>query len=780
LFCLLFFVALWSPWPASASDAETTGAIRGVVADADGTPATDARIRIVELRREIRVDDEGRFVVEGLRPGRYHLEGSNPRHASAVLAVDVAAGRTTEIDVALRLSVHHEEVLVSARPGPIRLGEAFLPAEVLSEDELAVRMSMTLGETLDHELGVSSTYFGPGSSRPIIRGLGSDRSRVLEDGIGTSDVSGLSPDHAVSVDPLLAERIEIVRGPATLRFGSGAEGGVVNVLDGRIPESVPEDGFDGRVVVDAGSVADQRSYAAGVTGGSGGWAFHVRGSTRETEDYEIPGDAERFPEEEHGGESSGMLENSFVETDAYSVGVSRIWDDGFFGVAYAGFDTLYGVPGHGHGHEEEHGEEEPPLELFSGEGEERVSIDLEQRRFDAKGAFDLDRSFVRTLNVRAGYSDYEHVELEGAEVGTRFEQDMWEARVEALHRPIGDLRGSFGVQASSMDLEAFGEEAFVRPSTTERFALFAFEELEREAWSFLFGGRYERIETDGSILFELVGEPERLERYDESFDAVSLSLGAKRDLGDEWVATATLSRSTRAPLAEELYSFGEHAATRSFEIGDPTLDEEVSYGLDLGLRKTAGRVTAEVHVFAQRIDDFIYERPVERADVDAELPIFAFTADDAEFVGFEAHADIGLFERGRHRIGLDVGVESVRAERRRDGEPLPFIPPLTTRVGVHYHGDRFWGFVEARRAEEQDRLFCEVGVDPDVCETTTEGFTFLDAAVGVRFAGGPLDLELILRGRNLTDELARNHVSRLKDLAPLPGRDVSLMLRAGF
>lgn len=748
--------------------ADDSGVLRGTVVNSAGAPSPKARVRVVEARRLATTDDSGAFVFEGLAAGRYHLEASSARFGSGVGVVDVAAGGEATITLQLGLEIHREEIVVSARPDAVRTDDAFQPVDVVSTQELAMRMQPTLGETLEQELGVSSTYFGPGASRPVLRGLGADRSRVLEDGIGVGDVSGLSPDHAVSVDPEGAERVEIVRGPATLMFGGGAIGGVINVLDDRIPESMPEGTLSGRASASYGTNADERGFAASVNARvADGFAIHVGGVKRDADDLEIPGPAERFPEEGEEVEDTGTLENSFVESESFTLGASRIWNRGFVGLSYTNYDTLYGIPGHAHEHGEE---EEPEIEVLA-EEEGGVSIDLQQRRWDMKGQIDVSGDFLRAVRLRAGYTDYEHVELEGEEIGTQFFAEGLEMRLEALHQQIGSMRGSFGLQYSDTDLEAIGEEAFLEPAETRQIGAFIFEEVERGDWRFLFGGRYEQQDVKGA--YQGVAR-------DESFSGLSASVGAARTLGSAWAATATLSRAVRLPSAEELYSFGEHAATRSFEIGDPDLDEETSYGIDLGLRRTEGRLTGELNLFATRIADFIYERAVDPGELETELPVFAYTQDDAEFTGFELHGDFALFEQPGMRIALDVTTEYVRAERREDGEPLPFIPPWSSRVGVHVHAERVWGFVEAQRQEEQDRIFCEAGVDPEVCETSTDGFTFVNAGAGVRFFARGVVHELLVRGRNLTDRLGRNHVSRLKDMAPMPGRHVSLTYRIEF
>jgi iron complex outermembrane recepter protein len=737
------------------------GSIAGRVVTSAGQPVTDAEVRLVDLRRRVRVGEDGSFRFDDVRPGERLVEAVSPQYGSAVARVTVPEGGAAEAVLTLDLAVHREEIVVTASPDARGQGEIAQPTSVLSGEELQRRLQPTLGETLDQEPGVSSTYFGPGASRPVVRGLGGDRVRILQGGLGAGDASSTSPDHAVSVDPLAAERIEVLRGPATLLYGSSAVGGVVNVIDNRIPDSVPSQKVSGTVELRGGTVAEELSGAASLNGGQGRFAWHLDALKRETDDYEIPGFAEsralRAAEEGEGDpeeEVRGTLENSATETEAGSLGFSYVTDAGFLGVSAGVHDTLYGIPG---GHHEEEGE--------GPEGEEEeeapVRIDLEQRRYDLRGG--LTRPFLvfRGANLRLGVAEYEHVELEGAEVGTRFLNDSWEGRLELLQRPFGLLSGSVGLQASTRDFEAIGEEAFVPPTVTDSWALFTLQEVERGDWRWQLGGRYERQD----VTAEIEGENDR------SFSGFSGSLGAVwAPDARGWALGLSVARSVKLPNAEELFSNGPHIATNAFEIGDPDLDREVSLGVDATLRKTSGPFTGELTLFANRFDDFIYEQPTP--DEEDGLPVFRYVQRDAEFYGAELTGVLELFHAEPHHVDLELGADLVRAELSDTGEPLPRIPPASYRLGVHYHGERLTGLVEAQRAEEQRRT-AEL-------ETPTDGHTFLNASVGYRIFTEKAVYDLMLRGRNLTDEEGRNHVSFLKERVPLPGRDVSLAVRVTF
>jgi iron complex outermembrane receptor protein len=506
---------------------------------------------------------------------------------------------------------------------------------------------------------------------------------------------------------------------------------VVNVLDGRIPDHVPSQPITGQVEVAGGTVADERSGAASLNGGAGRIAWHADFLMRETDDYEIPG-------------PTSVLANSALESEAGAFGVSWVGDRSYVGVSVSGFDTLYGVPG---GHHEE-------------EGEESIRIDLEQRRADLRGEYRGFGGFFRGVKYRFGAADYEHVELEGAEVGTRFTNDSWEGRLELVQSPRGRLSGSIGAQVASNDFAAIGEEAFVPPSVTDSWAVFAFEELAlRDGLRFQFGGRFERQDV----------EPEG-DAAGRSEDGVSGSLGLVWDPSEDYSVGVSVARSERLATATELFADGPHIATRAFEIGNPALDSETSLGVDLSLRKRAGRLTGVLNLFANRFDGYIFESFT--GEEEDGLQVIRFEQADAEFYGAELAAVGRLVQVGEAHLDLRFGADLVRAELTGSGSPLPRIPPLSAHLGLDFHHGPFRATLEGIRAEEQDRVAEN--------ETPTGGYTLLNAALFYRFLLGRTVTDVIVRGRSLTDEEARNHVSFLKDVAPLPGRDLSLGLRVGF
>jgi iron complex outermembrane receptor protein len=587
----------------------------------------------------------------------------------------------------------------------------------------------------------------------VVRGIGGDRVRILEAGIGTGDASSTSPDHAVAVEARNASRIEVIRGPATLLYGSSAVGGVVNVLDERIAREPPTQPFSGYVEGLGGSVAKERTGSAAVNARFGSFVVSGSGLWRETDDYSIPGFAEANPEPGEELEE-GVLENSAVSNQRGSGGLTYVSERGYLGLAFTGQRSEYGVPGHAH-----HEEEEPGAE----EEDEVVSIDMEQNRFDLEGALRFGGRAFRNVKARLGYTDYQHAELEGAEVGTEFFNDYFEGRVESEHSFGQRTQGAFGAQLSSRDFEAIGEEAFVPPSTTDAIAAFAYEEFNAtEALSVQGGVRFER---------QRAAAPDVAERTQHAFSA---SLGANWDATELLSLSLSASRSTKLPNAEELFSDGPHAATRAFEIGDPTLKEEIALGFDLTAHLHAERFRGSASFFTTGFADYIYEAATGN-DRDG-LTEFQYTQADARFSGAELEAEFDIVEndpsaRSPH-VSLDVLADFVVAKLTDTDEHLPRIPPLRIGGGVNYRQGGFVVRAGARYSAEQDDL--------GPFETATPSYTMVDVSVSYRLFTGGLFHDISLVGSNLTDTEARMHTSFLKDLAPLPGREIRLIYRMNF
>ena len=687
-------------------------------------------------------------------------------------------------------------IIVTASPLERTVGETIINTSVISGEELQRRLENSIGETLRREPGISSTYFGPGASRPVIRGLTGDRIRVLDAGIGSIDASATSPDHAAAVEPATAEKIEIVRGSGMLLYGSSAAGGVVNVFNGRIPTSVPEDGFDGAIRIGGSKVDDGFEASGGFDlklfdFGDAALVFHGDGFYRDTDDYNIPGFAEserlRALEEDddhdddddddhdddHDEEEEvfGRVENSAFETKGGSAGLSLIFENGFFGISGTAMDTFYGVPGgHGHGHEDDHDDDDDDDDHdddHDDEAEEEggVSIDLRQRRFDLNGELQGDFGIFERAKLRFGYADYEHTELEpSGEVGTLFTNEGWEGRFELVDKPFqafgGEVNGAVGIQYRKRDFSAIGEEAFVPPTDTNQLGLFALKELSLGQLRFELGGRYEHTSH------EVTGTS-----VERDFNGFSVSGGMGYQANDNLFMGVTGFRTERAPSTEELFSNGPHLATNAFEIGDPTLDEEVATGVEATARINMDRFTFSVSGYYTSYNDFIYEAAT--GEEEDELPVFQFFANDAKFRGFEAQAAGELFQVGVFDIHADASIDFVRATIDVTGnDNLPRIPPLSGIVGL-----------EARSSWADLRAELEYAASQeDVAdfELPTDGYQVFNTYLTLRPFSNWSHISFRISGNNLTDEEVRLHTSFLKDLAPLPGRNFKFSVRGEF
>lgn len=660
---------------------------------------------------------------------------------------------------------HHdiEEIIVQATALERTVEQLAQPTTVLRGEELAKKVAPSIGETLSRELGVSSSYFGPVSSRPVIRGQFGERVRVLSNGLDSLDASALSEDHQVAVEGILAERVEIVRGPATLLYGSGASGGLVNVVDNRIVERAPEKPLSGAAALNGADATGEIAGAAWAKFGNENVAVHVDYFRRDTEDVNIPGFAEsrrlRELEEAEGEgegeeeEARGTVENSDSSTEGGALALSFYGDNGFIGVSVNAFESDYGIPG-GHGHEEEEEEEEE---------EGPVRIGLEQTRIDLRGEYRFD-SAIDTVRLRFSQNNYEHTEFEGDEIGTIFESDGIDARLELTHAPWQNLEGAFGVQFKRIDFNAVGDEAYVPPSVTERSSLFAFEELAVSDTLSLQGSfRIEQQTIDGPTLPV---------RYDDS--AFSASLGAVWGLSDDLTLAAHYSLSERHPNATELYADGPHVAVQRFErgavtLGNDILDKETASNFDLTLRGNTERIDWTVTAFVNNIDDYVVLRPT--AEEEDGFQVFEYDQDDAEFYGFEAEARIELLElQNQGHLHTRIFTDYVHGEEADSGAYLPRLPPLRYGIGLHYTIEDLEMSVDATAYAKQSKTAAN--------ELPTDSYTLVGAEVS--YAMPDQNLFVFVRGSNLGDEDARQHSSPLKELLPLPGRSIHAGLRIDF
>ncbi|MGB0413693.1 MAG: TonB-dependent receptor [Coraliomargarita sp.] len=642
-----------------------------------------------------------------------------------------------------------DEYIVSAGPGIRSLADYATPVNVVTSEEISRQSGGTLGAVLDWQPGVSNSAFSSGAARPVLRGIDGPRVRILESGLDTFDVSDSSPDHGVAVEPLLTERVEVLRGPATLLYGSSAIGGAVNVIGKEIPrQPVDPKGYEGSVEARYDTVSEGETYIGHTTVGQEDWALTVTALDRDADDYEIPDEAQ------HEDEGS-TLENSFFESNQYSIGGSWFFTpEDRLSFSYARYESEYGIAGH-----EDHGGGGGG---GGGHDDESVAIDLERDRYDMELELVDPAEWITALRVRLAYTDYEHTEASEDE-STTFERDGWEFRTEAAHIPWWIIdEGVVGVQASDSDFEIIGDEAFVEPSTTQTQAIFATQHIHNGDLHYELGGRIERadIEIDDSSLDD----------YDEV--AFSIAASAIWNIDDINSLALVLQRAERNPNATELYANGPHHATGTFELGDDSLDQEVAYGVDLTYRTQVAGWDTELSVFYTYFDDYIYGE--ETGVVTPEdLHEIQYTAAEAEFYGFEAATQTDLVRTDSSALTLGFMADYVRATNEDTGDDLPRIPPMRIGSRLGWTTGNWDMGGELRYAFKQD----------DTAEEESETSDYLELNLDVNYTfdlGNDLTAVVFARAENLLDEEIRLHTSYTKEEAPLPGRNLTIGARFEF
>lgn len=651
-----------------------------------------------------------------------------------------------------------EEITIRAHP--LSAEGLAQPVNVLEGEALARQLAPSLGETVGRLPGIHSASFGPAVGRPVIHGLGGARVRVMEDRIDTMDASVASGDHATTVEPFIADGIEVLKGASTLLYGSGAIGGVVDVHTGRIPHERPKSLAQGRVLLRNQSNGQGTTAAGRLDGGSGSLAWHLDGFTRDLDAYDIPGFAEsarlRALEraEGEGGEDeeeqSGFAPGTDQQASGGAFGLSWVGERAFVGAAVSVYDAKYGLPG---GHEHEEGEEE-------GEEEGNPVLDIEQARVDLEAGFSAPFDGVESLNVRIGINDYEHIEFEpNGEAGTVFSNDAWEARAELVHDAIGGWRGAAGVQISDREFSAIGEEAFVQPVDTSTVGIFWLGEKSLANTDVEAGVRLERVEHSPTMA------------QARDFSLFAVSLGFVHNPGDALSIRGIVDVSSRAPVSEELYSNGPHLATQTFDIGDDSLDQEEAINVALTLDYQSEDWGYTATVYFTDFSDFIYQT-FSGAEQDG-LAVAQYVQNDAQFKGLDVstYFRLGDYAGASWRLeGLfDIVDVSVSGP---DSQFLPRISPARLGLGLSGEWARFSAAVDLLRVAEVS--------DVSVGELPTDAYNDVRVDLGWRQPLARGALSVFLRGRNLTNDEQRNHTSYVKDFVPLPGRNLEVGARLSF
>ncbi len=692
-------------------------------------PIEGATVSVEGTKLETKSAADGAYSIPNVPPGAYHLlvvaRGYVPGRSELTVAqVPVS------LDVAIDPELHYSEV-VSVSPDARSQFDSYQPTTVLAGQDLAKQLEGTIGATLATQPGVAERSFGPGPSRPVIRGLDGDRVLILDDGQRVGDLSSQSGDHGVVINPAGSSKIEVVRGPATLLYGANAIGGLVNVISDTIP-TTRVNGVRGGMTADFGTAASEVGAAGDVLYGNNKWAVHASGSGRRSGDVDTP---------------EGTIENSQSRGGFGSVGVAWTGERAYFGGSYGYDNTKYGLP-------------------FVEEG--LIQLTPRRQMFGLRtGADNLGGAFS-SFRALFGYRHYQHDELEGDEVGTQFENNTTDLNVQAKHRQWGRLTGTIGGSFLTRAFTATGAEALSPPVDENAFALFLYEELTWAHATVQFGGRinWAGFTPDGGL-------PDR--DFSDGSGSVGI-LFRPAAANDKLTLAFSVARAARNPALEELYFFGIHPGNFAFEIGNPELNSEIALGLDASVRWRHRRFSGELSYFYNRIDDYIFRDPLSDEefaarfpDVDTEgFPVVEAIAADSLFQGVEAHADIDLGAGLVAELGFDL----VRAELRATNDPLPRIPPTRFRGGLRYQRSAFQAGGEVISAAKQDRVF---GV-----ETPTDGYNLLKLFASYSFGGGGAVNTITARLDNATNELYRNHLSFVKHVVPEMGRNFKVIYGVRF
>jgi iron complex outermembrane receptor protein len=778
--------------------------ITGLITNEEGKIISGATVKIMGTNIVTNSDNDGRFKLT-VELGKYELHVVANAYVHKNIEVDLATNKNPELTVQLDKSAL-EIIDVSATPFHSSNIESALPITVLHGESLRMRQANTLGDTLSKEVGVHSNFHGGVASTPIIRGLDGPRVLITQNGLDAGDASRVGPDHAVSTETSTSERIEVLRGPATLFYGSGAIGGVVNIVNKSIPKSIET---SGEWLTEYNSNNEQTLASGSFTSGTGNIAVHADGFYRDSENYQIP-------------EKNGVDEvaNSAAESSGFTLGTSYLLDNGFVGLSYQNLEQEYGIPGHSHG-----------------DGDIEVFADLTQNRFQLLSELSFNNSVIKSINTKVGYTDYSHTEVELGLVGTTFDNESLEAKIELLHQDFLDWRGGLSIHYKQSDFTAVGEEAFTPPSETNSLGLAWIEERHFGDFLVQLGARIERTEVTAAKvrlpeleLFESAHDDHDADHDDHGadhdaghdshdhgahetqgytrnftvehvFTPISLSAGLVWDFTDGYNLALSLSHSERAPSASELLSFGPHIGTGSYEVGalfslhndhgeaahfgltDGDVVMETATNIDLSLRKFKGDFGFIFNAFYNQIDDYYYEQATGLSAGDGHdhsghdhgaepeeahtLPLYIFTAQDVSLYGFEAQLVWQLTDEFTWRVQGDV----LRARLDKSGE-LPRTPPARIATELSYQGENISADLFVSHYFEQTHT--------TELETSTDGYVMVDANVNYHFSLGQHDLAVYLKAINLTDEYAQVHTSFLKDLTPLAGRSLTLGLRGSF
>ena len=770
--------------------------VTGKVTDDKNQPIENAYIHMHGKSQGVKSNESGEFTINVDSSGQLHISKDN--YVDSRVAITES---TNNVTVSLK-PTSVETVVVYASALHKNSLEMISPVSVLSGDDLKNKSKPTLGETLKGLPGVNASYFGPVSSSPIIRGLDGPRVKITQNGLDASDASRIGPDHATSSDSLAAEQIEVLRGPSTLLYGSGAIGGVVNVVDNRIPTSNLEE-LSGAVEYSHDTVSNANTLAAKVETGNKGFNFHFDGTKRRGDDYEAP--TFTLVDEDGDKEKLNKVENTFIDSETLNFGTSYVADHLTIGFSYGSIDTDYGIPGHEHHHEHHHDHEDEGDHEHEEhhDEEEPVYAHLEQDRWQGLISYAIHGSWIESIKLRAGYTDYTHSEIEDGEIGTTFSNDTTEARLNIEHK-FANWHGMMGYHYSESDYDAVGEEAFTPASVTTTHALYLLEEREFGDVTIELGTRFEDYDIESKVTMaehehnhdqedEHSDDDKEIIAYNKSFTNISVSAGAIWQYTPGHSMAASISHSERAPLSAELLSNGLHIATGTYELGlgyniedneihfEPeNIEQETATNLDISFRRFSGDFGYTINFFYNDIENFYYEENTglvyDEEDGlesaigahDDAVAVYQFTSKDAQLYGIELDAHYQITSSAMVKIFGD----STRAKLKNDEGNLPRIPANKLGSMLEYNLGDLQLTLTGTHYFKQDEI--------TAFETQTEGYTLFDAQANYQLDLGIVDAQLYLNVDNITDELGFVHSSFIKDKAPLPGRNFRLGVRGYF
>ncbi|WP_180022422.1 zinc piracy TonB-dependent receptor ZnuD [Acinetobacter sp. YH16044] len=640
---------------------------------------------------------------------------------------------------------------------------------IIKHKDLA-QSGVTIGDAIAGQPGVYSNQFGAGSSRPVLRGQDGPRVKVLEHASETADVSTLSPDHAVTVDPILAKQVEVIRGPSTLLYAAGTVGGLVNVTDQKIPTSIPDKGYEGQVGVRYNSGSDEKLASAGVTAALGEqFAIRVEGSKRKANDYIAPN---YFHDHDGELEKERRVGNTFAEGQNVSVGVSWIHDRGFAGLSYSNRQDQYGLPGHSHEYEschphddhlhcdghDNHGHTDEHDHSAHDEHDHDHDaagpwVDLKSERYDFRTELANPFAGFQKIRAHASYTDYQHDEIEGDTAATTFKSQGYDGRLELVHNPIADWEGVIGAQYNQQKLNISGEESLINPNKTQKWSVFGLEHKQFGDFHVELGARVDqqKIQIDSAQ-----------KDYDDY--GISYSGAVNWAFAPNYKLSLVGSHQERLPLAQELYADGKHFATNTYERGNENLDVEKSNNLELGFHYEKDQLDYHVHVYHNWYDNYIYAATKDNFE---NFRLVDYTQDKAKFYG--AEAQVGYAVNDMYK--LSVFGDYVRG--KIDGENAPRVPAgrLGTKVDVDF-ADGWSGLAEYSHVFKQDKI--------TAFERETDGYNMVN--LGVAYSGqlkDQNDYRVYFKANNLLDEDVYSHTSFLANI-PQVGRNFTVGLEFGF